>query len=68
MRPLVNPGVPTPLGWGYYLMDPSARKAVEFDDCQQESGDMVDYKHKYWKLCPTSTRKDSPSANFGNRR
>jgi hypothetical protein len=50
MRPLVNPGMPTPLGFGYYLMDPSTRKAVEFDDCQQDSGDMVDYKHKYWKL------------------
>ena len=50
MRPLVNPGMPTPLGWGYYLMDRSTRKAVEFDDFQQESGDMVDYKHRYWKL------------------
>jgi hypothetical protein len=50
MRPLVNPGMPTPLGWGYYLMDPSTGKAVEFDDCQQETGDMVDYKHKYWML------------------
>jgi hypothetical protein len=50
MRPLVSPGMPTPLGWGYYLMDPSTGKAVEFDDCQQETGDMVDYKHKYWML------------------
>ena len=50
MRPLVNPGMPTPLGFGYYLMNPSAGKPVEFDDCQQMTGIMVDYKDRYWKL------------------
>jgi hypothetical protein len=50
MRPLVNPGMPTPLGFGYYLMNLSTGKPVEFDDCQQKTGDMVDYKHKYWML------------------
>jgi hypothetical protein len=49
MRPLVNPGMPSPLGWGYYLENPDG-KAVEFDDCQQMTGIMVDYKHRYWKL------------------
>jgi hypothetical protein len=37
------------LGFGYYLVNPS-REPVEFDDCQQMSGIMVDYKHRYWKL------------------
>jgi hypothetical protein len=50
MRPLVNPGMPTPLGWGYYLVNPSAGKAVEFDDCQQKTGIVMDYKDRYWKL------------------
>jgi hypothetical protein len=50
MRPLVNPGMPTPLGFGYYLMNPSAGKPVEFDDCQQMTGIMMDYKDRYWKL------------------
>jgi hypothetical protein len=50
MRPIVNPFMPTPLGMAYYLTNPSIGKPVEFDDCQQETGDMVDYKHKYWKL------------------
>jgi hypothetical protein len=50
MRPLVNPGIPTPLGWGYYLMNPSTGKPVEFDDCQQKTGIVMDYKDRYWKL------------------
>jgi hypothetical protein len=50
MRPLVNPGMPTPLGWGYYLMDRSTAKAVEFDDCQQTTGVMIDYKDRYWRM------------------
>jgi hypothetical protein len=49
MRPLVNPGMPTPLGFGYYLPDLSTGKAVEFDDCQQTTGRMIDYKDRYWK-------------------
>lgn len=50
MSPLVNPGMPTPLGWGYYLVNPYTGKAVEFDDCQQTTGIVVDYKDRYWKL------------------
>jgi hypothetical protein len=49
MRPLVNPGMPTPLGFAYYLPDQSG-KAVEFDDCQQTTGRMIDYKDRYWKM------------------
>jgi hypothetical protein len=49
MRPLVNPGMPTPLGFGYYLPNQSTGKAVEFDDCQQTTGRMIDYKDRYWK-------------------
>lgn len=49
MRPLVNPGMPTPLGFGYYLPNLSTGKAVEFDDCQQTTGRMIDYKDRYWK-------------------
>ena len=30
--------MPTPLGWGYYLQNPSTGKPVEFDDCQQTTG------------------------------
>jgi hypothetical protein len=50
MRPLVNPGMPTPLGWGYYLVNRSTSKPVEFDDCQQKTGIMIDYKDRYWKM------------------
>jgi hypothetical protein len=50
MRPIVNPGMPTPLGWGYYLPNSSTRKPVEFDDCQQTTGIMIDYKDRYWKV------------------
>jgi hypothetical protein len=50
MRPIVNPGMPTPLGWGYYLVNRSTAQAVEFDDCQQKTGIMIDYKDKYWKM------------------
>ena len=50
MRPLVNPGMPTPLGWGYYLAIPDGGKKVEFDDCQHVTGTMMDYKDRYWKL------------------
>jgi hypothetical protein len=49
MRPIVNPFMPTPPGLAYYLPDP-ASKAVEFDDCEQKSGTMVDYKDKYWEM------------------
>ncbi len=49
MRPLVNPGMPTPLGFAYYLPDPSGKK-VEFDDCQQMTRIMIDYKDRYWKM------------------
>jgi hypothetical protein len=49
MRPLVNPGMPTPLGWGYYLVNRSTSKPVEFD-CQQKTGIMIDYKDRYWKM------------------
>jgi hypothetical protein len=50
MRPIVNLGMPTPLGFGYYLVNPSTGKAVEFDDCQQTTGTMIDYKDRYWKM------------------
>jgi hypothetical protein len=49
MRPLVNPGMPTPLGLAYYLPNRSTGKAVEFDDCQQKTGVVIDYKDRYWK-------------------
>ena len=49
MRPLVNPGMPTPLGFAYYLPNLSTGRAVEFDDCQQMTGRMIDYKDRYWK-------------------
>lgn len=50
MRPIVNPGMPTPLGFAYYLPNLSTGKAVEFDDCQQTTGRMIDYKDRYWKM------------------
>jgi hypothetical protein len=37
--------------WVWLLpTEPVPGKAVEFDDCEQKSGTMVDYKHKYWML------------------
>jgi hypothetical protein len=50
MRPIVNPFMPTPLGLGYKLMNPFDDQAVEFDDCEQKTGTMIDYKHRYWHL------------------
>jgi hypothetical protein len=50
MRPLVNPSMSTPLGWGYYLVNPSTDKRIEFDDCQQNTGIMIDYKDRYWRM------------------
>jgi hypothetical protein len=50
MRPIVNPFMPTPLRMAYYLPNPSTDETVEFDDCQQMTGFMIDYKHRYWHL------------------
>lgn len=50
MRPIVNPFMPTPPGLAYYLPNLSTGKAVEFDDCQQTTGRMIDYKDRYWKM------------------
>lgn len=49
MRPIVNPFMPTPLGLAYFLMHPSG-KAVEFDDWEQKTGVMIDFKDQYWEL------------------
>jgi hypothetical protein len=38
------------LGWGYKLFDLRSGKAVEFDDCEQKTGTMIDYKDKYWEI------------------
>jgi hypothetical protein len=50
MRPIVNPFMPTPLGLAYYLPNPFTGQAVEFDDCEQKTGTMIDYKDQYWEL------------------
>jgi hypothetical protein len=50
MRPIVNPFMPTPLGMAYYLPKRFSSEAVEFDDCEQKSGTMIDYKDKYWDM------------------
>jgi hypothetical protein len=50
MRPIVNPFMPTPLGMAYYLPKRFSGEAVEFDDCEQKTGIMIDYKHRYWKI------------------
>jgi hypothetical protein len=57
MRPIVNPFMPTPLGLGYKLMSPSTGEAVEFDDCEQRSGTMIDYKDQYWELLTSGIRE-----------
>jgi hypothetical protein len=50
MRPIVDPFMPTPLGMAYYLPKWSTGEGVEFDDCEQKSGTMIDYKHRYRKI------------------
>jgi hypothetical protein len=50
MRPIVNPFMPTALGMAYYLPKRFSSEAVEFDDCEQKSGTMIDYKDKYWDM------------------
>jgi hypothetical protein len=50
MRSIVNPFMPTPLGWGYKAFDLRSGKAVEFDDCEQKTGTMIDYKDRYWEI------------------
>jgi hypothetical protein len=57
MRPLINPGMPTPLGLAYYLPDRSTGEAVEFDDCQQRTGIMIEYKDRYWELLTSDIKE-----------
>jgi hypothetical protein len=44
MKQRLNPGNPTPSGMGYYFLDPTTGKNVEIDDCQQQTGALVEYK------------------------
>jgi hypothetical protein len=44
MKPQFNRGNPTPSGMGYAFTDPKNGKAVVFDDCQQRTGRLAEYK------------------------
>jgi hypothetical protein len=44
MKALVNPGNPTPSGFGIRLFSPARGNYVYFDDCQRRSGVLFDYK------------------------
>jgi hypothetical protein len=50
MRPIVNPFMPTPPALAYYLPKRFTGEAVEFDDCEQKTGTMIDYKDQYWDI------------------
>ncbi len=48
MKKVVNPGNPTPRGWGFQLPNPEAAgKSVHYDDCQRSTGMMVETKGEY---------------------
>lgn len=44
MKPLVNPGNPTPSGFGVRVTNPLTGATAMFDDCQRRSGVLFDYK------------------------
>ena len=44
MKKIINPGNPTPTGYGYKFPNPVTGRDVVFDDCQHRSGVLFDYK------------------------
>lgn len=52
VKPLINPGNPTPSGMGYQLPNPNdGGKLVYFEDCQHVSGTLFEIKGNYaWAL------------------
>jgi len=44
MKPQINPENPTPSGFSYFLPGPSRDGLVSFDDCQQKTGILFEYK------------------------
>lgn len=55
MKPLINPGNPTPSKFGIGMLNPESGKIVMFDDCQRRSGILFDYKGPtYTALLATS--------------
>ena len=45
-KSIFNPGNPTPHKMAYAFFNPVAGKWVKIDDCQQQSGDLAEYKGK----------------------
>ena len=67
MKPLINPGNPTPSGFGVKLFNPASGEFVYFDDCQRRSGVLFEYKGvKYVDLLGSSF-KDSPMRKLVNQ-
>jgi hypothetical protein len=44
MAQRLNPDAPTPYGFGIALLNPTDGRYVVFDDCEQVTGAMIDYK------------------------
>jgi len=44
MKRWVNPGNPTPRGFGYAFFNPETGRIIIFDDCQKRSGSLFDAK------------------------
>jgi hypothetical protein len=44
MRERTNPEEPTPPGMAYGLVNPETGELIRFDDCEHDTGDMMEYK------------------------
>lgn len=44
MRMQINPDLPTPMGLTYGLVNPSTGRLVRFDDCEHDTGNMIEFK------------------------
>jgi len=67
VKEFVNPGNPTPRGYGYQLPNPNdAGKLVFFDDCQHHTGDMQEDKRGYAEII-TNGKKDFLKVIIGEK-
>jgi hypothetical protein len=60
MKAQINPGNPTPSGFGVRLTNALTGATAMFDDCQRRSGILFDYKDVTYAKLLTSSFSDSP--------
>lgn len=66
MKSVVNPGNPTPSGYGFQLPNPEKfGKLVYYDDCEQATGTMIEAKGpEYASLLTFQKGRDSVTDQF----